>query len=999
MANTINIKINQEVNGKNKVDELSVSLKNLKETINNVQNASKAIDATALIVAADAINSAVSGMVSTMQDLAGAYQIQQQAETQLATVMRQRMDATDKDIQKIKELASAQQELGIIGDEVQLAGAQQVATFLTQRTSLETLIPAMNNLIAQQKGYNATSGDAVTIANLMGKAMQGQTSALRRVGITFNEAQEEALKFGSEEERAAMLAQIITDNVGNMNAELAKTSSGQMKQLSNTLGDIKESIGAFAQAALPFATLTASLVTTGVGVIKLGASIRRCSAYIKSFGLAAKAAQISLVPLVGSMKRARMLIDLMGNASKSAAAKMVLFKVAMKGLLMATGVGAALWAVGEAISYFTNSTEEAADTVSSLDEATENFNKNIGRLETEVYKDIRTLKALVDANKDTAGSVKEMNDKYGESFGYYRTANEWIEVLTKNVTLYAKANAYAAKMEELLARKIELDWENKKLQEENQINLNGSMYKYSDIGRQYNKGNTKLAGNLMRLAEAQEKNNGEEEKAYDVYKRNLAEITKINKELGYVEQSATDAAAALAKVREGSTAEPEKTGMPTVAAKQYKLTAKNLKEYEDNISVLNEKLKTASVEEAAAINMELEYWQAKADAIRNAGKEIAKQTEKVKANTEAVKEEIDVTRFSTEEGRAKLKNLKDIDEAVGALSEKMQTATADEILGYQQTINLLNKKRDALTRSRDILDNQEELDKLNNLGGKELKVKIIGMGIDGLTEKIREIDSMLNDLNNPPTDGQRRMLEQQRSTYAAWRKQVAYSFDTYRRGWDAIQGTGNGITAITNAIKEDGNAWSKLTSIINGTLQIYDSIAGIVGIVNNLTTASKGAAAAETGKAAATTATSVALGTEAANAGVAAASNVPLIASNKLATASYMEMAAAAYMAAHAYIPFAGFAIGSGYTASALALVKSMGVTAFANGGIVSGPTLGLMGEYPGAKSNPEIIAPLDKLRSLIEPQSGMSGEVEFKIKGRRLVGIFNKEQSYYNRM
>lgn len=110
-------------------------------------------------------------------------------------------------------------------------------------------------------------------------------------------------------------------------------------------------------------------------------------------------------------------------------------------------------------------------------------------------------------------------------------------------------------------------------------------------------------------------------------------------------------------------------------------------------------------------------------------------------------------------------------------------------------------------------------------------------------------------------------------------------------------------------------------------------------------------------------------------------------------------MAAAAYMAAHAYIPFAGFAIGSGYTASALALVKSMGVAAFANGGIVSGPTLGLMGEYPGAKSNPEIIAPLDKLRSLIEPQSGMSGEVEFKIKGRRLVGIFNKEQSYYNRM
>lgn len=42
------------------------------------------------------------------------------------------------------------------------------------------------------------------------------------------------------------------------------------------------------------------------------------------------------------------------------------------------------------------------------------------------------------------------------------------------------------------------------------------------------------------------------------------------------------------------------------------------------------------------------------------------------------------------------------------------------------------------------------------------------------------------------------------------------------------------------------------------------------------------------------------------------------------------------------------------------------GATAFANGGIVSGPTMGLVGEYPGARSNPEVIAPLDKLQNMI---------------------------------
>ncbi len=111
------------------------------------------------------------------------------------------MNATADDIQGIKDLASAQQELGVIGDEVQLSGAQQIATFLKQKESLATLLPAMNNLLAQQNGLNATTQDAVSVGNLMGKVMQGQTSALTRVGITFDEAEEKVLKYGTESER------------------------------------------------------------------------------------------------------------------------------------------------------------------------------------------------------------------------------------------------------------------------------------------------------------------------------------------------------------------------------------------------------------------------------------------------------------------------------------------------------------------------------------------------------------------------------------------------------------------------------------------------------------------------------------------------------------------------------------------------------------------------------------------------------------------------------
>jgi hypothetical protein len=71
-----------------------------------------------------------------------------------------------------------------------------------------------------------------------------------------------------------------------------------------------------------------------------------------------------------------------------------------------------------------------------------------------------------------------------------------------------------------------------------------------------------------------------------------------------------------------------------------------------------------------------------------------------------------------------------------------------------------------------------------------------------------------------------------------------------------------------------------------------------------------------------------------------------------------------------------------------------LGSQLFANGGIVSGPTMGLMGEYPGAKSNPEVVAPLDKLKGLI---GGSGGTLEARISGNDLLILMNKAQRNNN--
>lgn len=66
--------------------------------------------------------------------------------------------------------------------------------------------------------------------------------------------------------------------------------------------------------------------------------------------------------------------------------------------------------------------------------------------------------------------------------------------------------------------------------------------------------------------------------------------------------------------------------------------------------------------------------------------------------------------------------------------------------------------------------------------------------------------------------------------------------------------------------------------------------------------------------------------------------------------------------------------------------------TAFANGGIVSGPTMGLVGEYPGAQNNPEVIAPLDKLKDMLGGGGG-----QFVLRGQDLVLAMQRSNTSLN--
>ncbi len=185
----------------------------------------------------------IGGIVNKLNNYEQLTTAQVEAETKLAQVMRNTMGASREEMQSILDLASAQQKLGVIGDEVQLAGAQELGTYLTKADTLKKLMPVMNDMVAQQYGMNASQESAVNIATMMGKVMDGQVGALSRYGYKFDESQEKILKFGTEEQRAATLAEVVSSAVGGVNEALASTPEGAMKQISDSIGDLQERIG------------------------------------------------------------------------------------------------------------------------------------------------------------------------------------------------------------------------------------------------------------------------------------------------------------------------------------------------------------------------------------------------------------------------------------------------------------------------------------------------------------------------------------------------------------------------------------------------------------------------------------------------------------------------------------------------------------------------------------------------------------------------------------
>ena len=909
--------------------------------------------------------SAITQLMGTMKDLSAGYTQAAQAQTQLITVMRQRMGANDADIASVGKVIAAQSQLGIIGGTIQKRGAQQIATFLHQKESLDVLIPAMNNLIAQQKGVNATQEDAYTVANLMGKAMNGQITSLRRVGITFTESQGKVMKYGDESQRAAMLAEIITDNVGNMNAELGRTDIGKQKRLENTFAGIRNQIGGVVQSMLPYVTLAAQAAIAAGSLAKLVVWIKATTTSSKAATVATYAlrnAQITLVAVTRVLK----------SAFTGAAIGATTLKVAIRGLMSATLVGAALVALGYAIDKLMSSFDSIADVTDKNTESEQEFIRASSEAKTGINNEIKTLSGLIASKKDASKEIAHLNAVYGSAFGTYSTAAQWYDVLTKKSQAYIKQIGYEAQAKVLASQIAEHEIKQEiALEKANQISKSGKAYKTDWVAD----------GNVVKEVRVftQEMKDAIAEATHE-----QLELNKLNNTFNVVRRRIASTNYSIGDTDTTKTPKtPKQTTPKKVTTKiesgnkednVYPSSFNSISDYEKAIRILQDRQKSADKETYSSLQKNIDALEIERDKFTGVYKEQEKEKE-------YLPESLD-----------KLNTIKDINDALNYYEELQSKQSESEAAATEKTINAYKNKGKAIQRSIDLADKTGEVESINSLPKEERKIRIKAIGIDGLTDQIKELQSMLYDIDNPPTQGQEQNINKLIKSYKKMRIEAAKGFDTYVEGWNNVKGVAEGFDSFSTALDDNSNAWQRITSVIDGFIQLYQSISAIIGIIGLFTSASKESAAAKTAEGAATASCTAASMANAAAAGASVAQAIPEIAVNKTLTQSFMELATASYFAAHAAIPFAGFGIAAGFVASAVATTQAIAATPFANGGLISGPTLALMGEYPGASNNPEVVAPLDKLKGMIGGTGSVKVNGEFKLRGRDLVASIANE-------
>lgn len=844
------------------------------------------------------------------------------------------------------EASKMAQQMGIEFDAAAIKAAGGMRNFLT-------------DLDKNVKAYASKSG--MLEQEIYGKLF-GSAESLRALGPLTGQL---AAKFNENVEAMKGSAGTIDDAFSIMSS----SGAASLQILKNKFAEVGDAIASTMGGIMPALNITAQIGNTVIAVSAMVSGLKnlaKIQAIVKVRTMAMNAAS-----LVWSATSVRMnaLVQVMSASFRGTAVSATTLKLAIQGLLVSTGVGIAIVALTEAISYLMSSSDKAANSTKELSEAElaaqsarQQEAQQIKAVHSELDVNISKLKNFKGSKEEEKRIVGEMNQTYGKTMGYYSTVSQWYTALVGNSKAYCSQMINEIRIRDLANKAADLQQKRQEITHDE----NGKARRYSTkrktrqtaIG-QVDAGDGKI---IPQYANVEIKGSSDLEKANakatDLYRqeqsvrKQMENLVKQNNKINY-------------KRFEGykphvTAPTPVKTTPKTTPGKHDTTT-----EPKTHVEELQAQLAAAQKEMGNAITVDARV---KADAkvadiqrqIDEATKgkvSIGAETEptyivqgsdadkrqsrtNAQHNIDRIKQDFEIGLIGKEDAERQIADINKQLEKLGVkpievhfktyieeLQEQLHDAqqefeeatTIDARVKADAKIDDIQQQIDEATRGKVSIKAETEptyivqgsaADKRQSHGNAQNKASRIQtdyeIGIIGKDEALKEIEEINRQLAGIGLKPIKIELDS---------KGFDKVFDDIKSGWGSIQGVGNGIQGISDALEGNCDAWQQVTGLINGFISIAEGIQGIVELFGMLTAATSAHAAASTTDAAAT-------------AGEAAAATAN--------TAAKSGEAVANATASGAKMPFPLnlVAIAAGVAAVIAALAA---VSGFATGGVIGG--------------------------------------------------------------
>lgn len=186
-----------------------------------------------LVAAITAATVKFKSMVSEGMELA---KVQYTVESNVKTIFG------EAGLSQAKEITSALQSQGTIGDEKWLQAVQSMGAAGMDMNAINALLPVLGDIAVAKNGLDVDESLMQSLGDTMAKAvLTGKTTALIEYLPNLDQA---AFKKADQQTRMAMLYSAAQSaNILGADAALAQTDMGRTQQIENTIGDYKEELG------------------------------------------------------------------------------------------------------------------------------------------------------------------------------------------------------------------------------------------------------------------------------------------------------------------------------------------------------------------------------------------------------------------------------------------------------------------------------------------------------------------------------------------------------------------------------------------------------------------------------------------------------------------------------------------------------------------------------------------------------------------------------------